>query len=113
MCIRDSIAIINGLAIDPNTPATLYAATDRGLSKSTNSGVNWTALNFGLGFNARASGVSVDKTNSDVYAATIAGLLKSVNGGTSWTNLSGTLNLVVSKVVLDPTNSSICLLYTS
>jgi len=103
----NNIAIINGLAIDPNTPATLYAATDRGLSKSTNSGVTWTALNFGLGFNARASSVVVDKTNSDVYAATIAGLLKSVNGGSTWTNLSGTLNLVVSKVVLDPTNSSI------
>ena len=99
--------IINALAIDPNTPATLYAATNRGLFKSTNSGVSWTALNFGLNFTAGANGVAIDKMNGAVYAATIAGLLKSVDGGSTWTNLSGTLNLVVSKIVLDPTNSSI------
>jgi uncharacterized repeat protein (TIGR01451 family) len=109
----NNVSIINGLAIDPNTPATLYAATDRGLSKSTNSGVNWTALNFALGFNARANGVAVDKTTGAVYAATIAGLLKSVDGGSTWTNLSGTLNLVVSRVVLDPTNSSIIYITTA
>jgi len=103
----NNVAILNGLAIDPNAPATLYAATDRGLSKSTNSGGNWTALNFGLGFNARASSVVVDKTNSDVYAATIVGLLKSVNGGTNWTNISTTLGFAPARVVLDPTNSSI------
>ena len=103
---------INELAIDPNVTATLYAATNRGLFKSTNSGVNWTQLNFGLNFTAGANGVAVDKTNSDVYAATIAGLLKSANGGSTWTNLSGTLNLVVSSVVLDPTNSSIVYITT-
>jgi uncharacterized repeat protein (TIGR01451 family) len=99
--------IIHGLEIEPNTPATLYAATNRGLFKSTNSGVNWTALDFGLNFNATANGVAIDKTSGAVYAATITGLLKSVNGGTSWTNLSGTLNVVVNSITIDPTNSSI------
>lgn len=36
---------INDLAVDPLTPTTLYAGTDAGEFKSTNSGGNWSAAN--------------------------------------------------------------------
>ena len=34
---------VGALAIDPMTPATLYAGTRDGVFKSTNGGVNWSA----------------------------------------------------------------------
>ena len=36
------------LAIDPATPATLYAGTGGGVFKSTNGGGEWGAVNTGL-----------------------------------------------------------------
>src|SRR2546429_8003249 len=40
---------IGALAIDPVTPATLYAGTDsNGVFKSTNGGARWSAVNTGL-----------------------------------------------------------------
>ena len=40
---------IGALAIDPVTPATLYAGTDsNGVFKSTNGGASWSAVNTGL-----------------------------------------------------------------
>jgi uncharacterized repeat protein (TIGR01451 family) len=103
----NNVSIINALAINPNTPATLFAATNFGLFKSINGGVNWTAVDLGLNFSATVNNVAIDKTNGAVYAATIAGLLQSLNGGSTWTNLSGTLNVSISNVAIDPTNSSI------
>ncbi len=42
-------ASVTALAIDPQTPATLYAGTDgSGLFKSTNAGGGWSAINTGL-----------------------------------------------------------------
>src|SRR3989449_11713344 len=40
---------INALAIDPQTPTTLYAGTSgHGVFKSTDGGGNWSAVNTGL-----------------------------------------------------------------
>ena len=39
---------IYALAINPQTPDTLYAGTWGGVFKSTNGGTNWTAINNGL-----------------------------------------------------------------
>ena len=39
---------INALAVDPQTPTTLYAGTSRGVYKSTDGGTSWRAVNTGL-----------------------------------------------------------------
>src|SRR5678815_2298941 len=78
--------IINGLAIDPNAPATLYAATNRGIFKSTDSGANWTASNSGIPLFLNISSVSIDKTNNLLYAPTSFGIFKSADGADTWTN---------------------------
>src|SRR5512139_2065306 len=40
---------VTALAIDPRTPTTLYAGTDRGgIFKSTNESTNWSPVNTGL-----------------------------------------------------------------
>jgi hypothetical protein len=62
------------LAIDPNTPSTLYAGTyDGGVFKSTNSGGNWSPINDGL-TDPDVRALALDPNNpATIYAATIGG----------------------------------------
>ena len=80
---------IEALAIDPHTPATVYAGNDAGVFKSTNGGENWTAINTGL-TNAYVYALAIDpKTPATVYAGTIGdGVFKSTNGGENWTAIN-------------------------
>src|SRR2546426_472388 len=80
--------IVNALAVDPATPATVYAGTDgAGVFKSVNGGGSWATVNTGL-TNQRVSAMAIDPvTPATVYAGTLSGLFKSVNGGGSWSPL--------------------------
>ncbi|MFM9059260.1 MAG: PEP-CTERM sorting domain-containing protein [Planctomycetaceae bacterium] len=77
--------------------STVYAATDYGLSLSTNGGANWTnyTTTNGLGdnfvWNVYASGSTTD-------AATDNGLSISANGGANWTNYITTNGLGSAEV---------------
>jgi photosystem II stability/assembly factor-like uncharacterized protein len=62
---------VTALAIDPATPATLYAGTyGGGVFKSTNGGGNWAAFNTGL-TNKFVSALAINPPN--LYAGTIGG----------------------------------------
>ena len=79
---------VQALAVDPSTPATLYAvAAGAGIFKSTNGGASWTAVNTGL-TSKDVLAVAIDpSTPSTVYAGTESdGLFKSVNGGKTWSS---------------------------
>src|SRR5438034_770926 len=80
---------IRALAIDPQSPATLYVAVqgDRvysDLYKSTDGGGSWTAANTGLP--ATYGALAIDpQTPTTLYAGTSSqGLFKSTDGGVSW-----------------------------
>ena len=62
---------VTSLAIDPKTPATLYAGTDDGgVFKSTNGGGNWSAVNTGL-TNPFIFSLAIDPaTPTTLYAGT-------------------------------------------
>ena len=62
---------IRALAIDPVTPATLYAGTySGGVFKSTNGGGSWSAVNAGLG-NSNVQALAIDPvTPATLYAGT-------------------------------------------
>jgi photosystem II stability/assembly factor-like uncharacterized protein len=103
---------IQALAIDKNSPSTIYAGTgfNGGIFKSTDGGANWSALNTGL-VNAACPAIVVDPTSSNIiYAALIAqnfgsasGVYKSVDSGGTWvsTGLNGTS---VTALAVDPLN---------
>ena len=63
------------LAIDPQTPATLYAGTSSGVFRSTDGGAGWSPVNAGLTVPS-VSALAVDPVNTKkVYAGTFgAGL---------------------------------------
>jgi uncharacterized membrane protein YhaH (DUF805 family) len=78
---------------------TIYAATDSGLSFSTDSGTSWTTYttaSTGSMLSNNVRGVFVSGTS--IYAATAAGLSISTNSGTSWTTITKSQGLAGNDV---------------
>ncbi len=101
---------VNTVAIDPDTPATVYAGTWGSVLKSTNGGENWTAMNTGLtsiNVNSLVNvyALAIDpNTPATVYAGTYGGgVFKSTNGGENWTTMNtGLTSINVFALVIDP-----------
>jgi len=96
---------VRALAINPQTPDTLYAGTwGGGVFKSTNGGMDWTAVNIGL-TNLEVWALAIDPQTPDtLYAGTWGGgVFKSTNGGTDWTAMNiGLTNTWVYALAIDP-----------
>jgi photosystem II stability/assembly factor-like uncharacterized protein len=63
------------LAIDPSSPAKIYAATQGGVFRSDDATMSWTPLNAGLP-SLSVSSIAVDRTGTLLRAATAAGLFE-------------------------------------
>ena len=87
------------LAIDPDTPTTLYAGTDRGgVFKSTNRGTSWSAVNTGL--TSTCAALAIDPTTpTTLYAGGGGNVFKSTDGGNNW---SGTECGSAGELAIDP-----------
>jgi photosystem II stability/assembly factor-like uncharacterized protein len=82
------------IEVDPLSPATLYAATEVGVFKSTNGGGAWTAMNTGLpSLSIRCLAVD-PQTPTTLYAGAGGGVSKSVDGGASWSSASTGLPVI-------------------
>ncbi|MES2838561.1 MAG: PKD domain-containing protein [Bacteroidota bacterium] len=118
---------INFIRFDPTNSNTMYVGTpDGGLWKSTDAGTSWTT-NTTIMSVIGCSDIAIDPTNTQImYLATgdgdggdtySIGVQKSVDGGNTWnpTGLNWNVNLGrrISKLLMDPTNSSILLAGTS
>jgi hypothetical protein len=102
---------ITALAIDPKTPATLYAGTDDGLYKSTDSGGNWSKVGTGL-TDPAIYALAIDPVNpTTLYAGTgnqltnkkIVGVFKSTDGGANWSaSNAGLPDATMRVIAVDP-----------
>src|SRR5688572_12534118 len=95
-----------GLAVAPNAPNTIYAATSSGFYRSTDGGTTWTKMQAtGVsGFNLNGP-VAVDPSNSlVVYIGNFSGLFKTTDGGSNWTQINPAPlgNTSVNSIVFDP-----------
>ena len=79
---------VSRLIIDPNNINILIAATDNGIYRSINAGVNWTQT-----FNGGFFKDLIFKPNNSkvVYATKDALFYRSIDNGVNWTNLSNGL----------------------
>jgi photosystem II stability/assembly factor-like uncharacterized protein len=96
--------LVTVVAIDPQTPANLYAAGISGIFKSSNGGASWARASNGI--NAPSvDAIAIDPaTPTTLYAGSIQGVVaKSVDGAETWTELSGVgaPSLVVA-LAIDP-----------
>lgn len=96
-------ARVHSIAIDPKTPATVYAGTDEGVSKSTNGGAGWAASSAGLTGGFVFALVVDPLTPTTLYAGNFGGVFKSTNGGASWFARSvGLGGAAITALVVDP-----------
>ena len=114
---------VEDLWVNPlNNLHILAASHTSGLWKTTDGGVNWENITDVLGFYIGIGTIAVDPSNTDIIyigtgvdaSATNAagyGVFKSIDGGNTWmtTSISFTGNQygTVSKILIDPTNTSI------
>jgi photosystem II stability/assembly factor-like uncharacterized protein len=97
---------IYALAIDPSSPATVYAGTSgNGVFKSTNGGGSWSAINSGI-TSLRVNALAIDPTSpATVYAGTSGVVFKSTNGGGSWSAFNtGLSSTIIYAMAIDPSN---------
>jgi photosystem II stability/assembly factor-like uncharacterized protein len=83
-------ATLHALAIDPQSPTTIYAAGawGRGVFKSIDGGGRWSAFNTGL-TDGYVNALAIDpQTPTTVYAGTSGGVFKSTDGGVTWRALN-------------------------
>jgi uncharacterized protein (TIGR03437 family) len=104
-----TFAGINGFAIDPSNPATVYCAPLSEVFKTTDGGGSWTAANAGLPASSTIFSIAVDPANTTtVYAGTSDGrVFKSLDGGGSWNGLNANLpNVWIQALAVSPGSPS-------
>jgi len=78
---------VYSLSVDPHQPATIYAGTDRGVWKSTNSARSWQAAAALITPASPVTVIAVDPLERRTLYAAGAGIYVSRNGGASWRQL--------------------------
>jgi hypothetical protein len=99
-----AVGLVSGLAVDPVTPATVYAGTvSEGVFKSLDAGITWSLASTGL-VNLTVNALAVDPLSPvTVYAGTAAGVYRSTNAATNWRSFSsGIGSQDIRALVLDP-----------
>jgi photosystem II stability/assembly factor-like uncharacterized protein len=105
--------IVEGLAIDPEIPSTVYVMGGLGVFKTTDGAATWSTVNPPTGF--FTSPIVLDPQNSStLYVGSTNGgiggyLLKSTNGGASWVRKGslgepGSVGDPIYAVAVDPQN---------
>jgi photosystem II stability/assembly factor-like uncharacterized protein len=94
---------VNLLAVDPQTPDTVYAATTKGLFKTTDGAQSWTRIGESLP-DQFMSWVMVDPRSSHtLYVAGREGVHKSSDGGVTWNAINrGLATLNVRCLLISP-----------
>jgi len=99
------------LVVDPQTPATVYAGTHQGVSKSTDGGAHWTFNMTGIeSVGGGVSAVAIDpQAPTTLYAATLgAGVFRSTDGGQSWTPFNaGLFDFFLTALQVSPSGAGL------
>ena len=100
---------LRSFAIDPQNSATLYAATDAGVFKSTNQGQSWNAINSGM-LGTEVYVLAIDPQDPNTVYAAIGDnrqVFKSTDGGMNWIALTGLPAPANYVFAIHPQNSSL------
>jgi len=90
------------IAFDPRKGGTIYAATPRGVFKTTNGGRLWTRSGQGIAQGTIIHSVAVDPRTASVYAGSNGRVYRSRNGGATWELLGAGLPARVPVTELTP-----------
>lgn len=96
--------LVTAFALDPSSPSTIYAATARGLYKTTDAGASWKRMGAGLRDHSLLA-VAVDPLSPAILYATTdtGGIFRSSDGGEHWSEANaGITARYVGSVAVDP-----------
>jgi photosystem II stability/assembly factor-like uncharacterized protein len=101
--------LVNGLAVDPQTPTNVYAAAPGGIFKSVDGGTTWARATNGITDLSIDALVIDPKTPTTLYAGaeTGGGVFKSTDGANSWTQLSNAPTIVNALAINPQTTSTL------
>jgi len=94
--------IIYSIAVPPNNPEVVYAATGLGMLQTSNEGSSWQIMpSAGLPYRATVNCVAVSPADKNtLFAGTSAGLYVSRDGGFTWENAGDSLIIAGVSAVL-------------
>lgn len=108
---------VRAMAVDPIDPHIVYAATGKGVIKTTTGGDAWTSASAGLPTDGTQDpanpprtvrAIAIDPATPNVLYAAVGGLYRTVDAGATWTVLNGNLpaaaltgNGAVSAILVD------------
>ena len=97
---------VNILAVDPQSPETVYAGTTNGLFKTANGAESWTRIGETLP-DQFVSWIAIDPSVTEtLYVVGREGIAKSRDGGISWTRMnSGLTTLNMRTITISPHDS--------
>lgn len=98
------LPVLVTVVLDPQTPATLYAAGD-GVYRSSNGGDNWAPATTGLPTNAFVRALAINPSTPQILFAAIegSGIYRTTNGGGVWAPVvTGLSDLNVRSIAIDP-----------
>jgi len=95
-------ATVRDLALHPGTPSTLYVAGSYGISRTTDSGLNWTVTTLVTS----SYGIAIHPATPGVVYAAADGVYESADGGTTWTALFTSTSSILDVLVnpISPTH---------
>jgi photosystem II stability/assembly factor-like uncharacterized protein len=93
---------ILSLAVDPNTPTTIYAGTDGGVMKTTNGGKDWNVVGQGTVPNTNTWVVTLDPLTPTTIYVMSTSLFKSIDSGKTWSTASNGISGPGRYVVINP-----------
>ena len=103
-----STSYVNGFAVDPNSPGTVYAASSAGLLKSADGGQTWSTLTIAALQSPSVYAVVIDPSQpAVVYAAANGSVYRSTNAGKSWSLMSTGLTDSVYYLAIAPFTPSV------
>jgi len=99
---------VNALAIDPQTPATVYAGTTKGLFKTTDAAKSWTRIEDRLADDFIMA-VQIDSASPNIlYVGHRAGIEKTTDSGETWAAMNeGLTSSNVRTLIISPHDPSL------
>lgn len=98
---------VNAIAVDPLRPSIVYAATTKGIFKTSNAAKSWDKIGFGM-VDDFIMAVQVDPLSPNIiYVGHRSGIEKSIDHGETWTLMNkGLTSANVRTLVVNPHDSS-------
>ena len=105
---------VNGLAVDPTNSNIVYAATTKGLYKSTDQGEHWIKLEGSIE-NSYVSAIQLDPSHpSTLYLATSDRVHKSEDAGATWQpKINGLATTSIRTLAINPRNPQVLYIGTN